>query len=75
MLVIVMKIAYIDFPLLFLPLRGGFVRKLRKHAKCNSKAGILRHNNKKDLVIPSLWMFKQGPIETDNTVERTSQIK
>ena len=34
-------------------------RKTRKQAKRDAKAGIVRHNKKKDPGIPNSWPFKQ----------------
>ena len=33
------------------------------------KAGIFRHDNKKDMGIPNSLVFKHGPIEADSEVE------
>ena len=64
-----MKIVYINSPLSFSPLHGGVVCKLRKQAKYDAKAGIIHHNNKKDLGVPISWLFIQVPIETYNEVD------
>ena len=47
-----MLIAYIACSLFLLPLSGGVARKLTKQTKRDSKDGIIRHGNKKDMKYP-----------------------
>ena len=42
------------------PLLGLVTRKLRKQTKCDSKDGIERHGNRKDLGIPNSLLFQVG---------------
>ena len=45
-------------PLSFSPLHGSVTCKLRKKAKRDTKDGIVRHDNRKDLGIPTLLLFQ-----------------
>ena len=58
-----MKIYYIYCPFSFYPFRSGVTHKSRKQANRDAKAGIVRHDNKKDLGIPNSQLLNQVPIE------------
>ena len=54
------KLPILSDPFSLYPLYGLVAHKSRKQAKCDGKGGIFRHNNRKDLGIPNLFMFQVG---------------
>ena len=71
------NIAYIYYPLIliFLGMYNIQCLVVESHhipiqqAKCDTKAGIILHNNKKkDMGIPKFWRFKQDQL---NQIDRT----
>ena len=59
-LFLLQKLPILIAPLSLSPLHGWATRKSRKQVKRNSKAGIVRHDNKNDLGIPNSLIFQVG---------------
>ena len=68
-LFLLQKLSIFLAPFYFSPLHGLVTHKSRNLAKSNAKAGIVCHDNKKDLGLPNSFLFNQGPNEENSKVE------
>ena len=59
-LFVLQKFPILLAPLSFSPLHGWVTRKSRKQLKLDSKDGIVRHDNRKDLGEHNLLLFQAG---------------